>query len=111
MDRETLFRWAMANATIGNYDGHAKNVSFVYVAAETVRLAPAYDVVVTSVFSGLDQTLALSFGGTTHPNALTPRSLAVAAREFRMTPARAKEMAEDVVRQVLALRKRVWKHC
>lgn len=101
LDRETLFRWAMANATIGNYDGHAKNVSFVYVAAETVRLAPAYDVVVTSVFSGLDQTLALSFGGTTHPNALTPQSLAVAAREFRMTPARAKAMAEDVVRHVL----------
>lgn len=100
LDRETLFRWAMANAAIGNYDGHAKNVSFVYVSAETVRLAPAYDVVVTSVFSGLDQTLALSFGGTTHPNALTPRSLTVAAREFRMTPARAREMAGEVVRRV-----------
>jgi serine/threonine-protein kinase HipA len=100
LDRETLFRWAVANAAIGNYDGHAKNVSFVYVSAETVRLAPAYDVVVTSLFAGLDQTLALSFGGTTHPNALTPQGLTVAAREFRMTPARAKEMAGDVVRLV-----------
>jgi serine/threonine-protein kinase HipA len=90
----------VANAAIGNYDGHAKNVSFVYVSAETVRLAPAYDVVVTSLFDGLDRMLALSFGGTTHPNALTPRSLTVAAREFRMTPARAEEMAADVVRRV-----------
>ena len=32
---------------MGNYDGHAKNVSVVYVQAELVRLAPVYDVVVT----------------------------------------------------------------
>jgi serine/threonine-protein kinase HipA len=100
LDRETLFRWAVANAAIGNYDGHAKNLSFVYVSAETVRLAPAYDVVVTEVFPGLDQTFSLSFGGTTHPNALTPRSLNTAAREFRMTTPRAQEMASDVVRRV-----------
>jgi serine/threonine-protein kinase HipA len=100
LDRETLFRWAVANAAIGNYDGHAKNLAFLYVAAETVRLAPAYDVVVTAVFPGLDHTFSLSFGGTTHPHALTADSLNTAAREFRMTPARARGMAGDVVRRV-----------
>lgn len=96
-DRENLFRWAVANAAMGNYDAHAKNVSVVYVNAERVRLAPAYDVVVTAVFAGLDQTLALNFGGTNFPKGLTSGSLRTAAREFRMTPARATELASDVV--------------
>lgn len=100
LDRETLLRWAVANAALGNYDAHAKNLSFLYVSAETVRLAPAYDVVVTNVFGGLDQTFSLSFGGTTHPNALSPQSLGVAAREFRMTAPRVKDMASEVVRRV-----------
>ena len=99
-DRELLFRWAVANATIGNYDGHAKNVSVVYVDAERLRLAPAYDVVVTAQYEGLDQELALHFGGTTLPQALTPSSLRVAAREFGLGVSRAVELARDVVDRV-----------
>ena len=99
-DRELLFRWAVANAVMGNYDAHAKNVSVVYVSGERVRLAPAYDVVVTSVFEGLDREFALFFCGTTHPRALTPASLSVAAREFALPAARVAEIADDVVRLV-----------
>ena len=91
-DRELLFRWAVANAVMGNYDAHAKNVSVVYVSGERVRLAPAYDVVVTSVFEGLDREFALFFCGTTHPRALTPASLRVAAREFALPAARVQGM-------------------
>ncbi len=99
-DRETLFRWAVANAAMGNYDAHAKNVSVVYVSADRVRLAPAYDVVVTAVFPSLDHEMALHFGGTTNPRALTAGSLAVAAREFRLPRARVTELAADVVERV-----------
>ncbi|MBX9929060.1 MAG: HipA domain-containing protein [Gemmatimonadaceae bacterium] len=99
-DRESLFRWAVANAAMGNYDGHAKNVSFVYVAPDQVRLAPAYDVVVTAVNEHLDRTFALSFGGTTLPQALDQTSLAAAAREFRLSRDRATELAADVVTRV-----------
>lgn len=99
-DREQLLRWAVANAAMGNYDAHAKNVSVVYVDANIVRLAPAYDVVVTAVYEGLDREFALYFGGTTLPQALTPASLTTAAREFGVAPAMAREMAEDVVQRV-----------
>ncbi len=81
-DREQLLRWAVANAVMGNYDAHAKNLSVLYDAEGAVRLAPAYDVVVTTPFAGLDQTFALAFGGTRHPAALTPQRLRVVAREF-----------------------------
>lgn len=99
-DREALFRWAMANAAIGNYDAHAKNISVVYVTPDRVRLAPAYDVVVTAVYEHLDRDFALHFCGTTLPQALTPASLRVAAREFSLPAARVTELADDVVRLV-----------
>ncbi len=99
-DRENLYRWAVANAAMGNYDGHAKNLSVVYVAPDQVRLAPAYDVVVTAVYEHLDQSFALSFGGTTLPQALTNASLAAAAREFRLPRDRAAELASSVVTNV-----------
>jgi serine/threonine-protein kinase HipA len=99
-DREFLFRWAVANAAMGNYDAHAKNISVVYVTADRVRLAPAYDVVVTAVYEGLDREFALHFCGTTHPQALHPASLAVAAREFGLPAGRVRELADDVVRLV-----------
>ena len=99
-DREFLFRWAMANAAMGNYDAHGKNMSVVYVSADRVRLAPAYDVVVTAVYEALDRHFALHFCGTTLPQALTRASLRVAAREFSLPAGRVAELADDVVQLV-----------
>ena len=99
-DREFLFRWAVANAAMGNYDAHAKNISVVYVTPDRVRLAPAYDVVVTAVYEDLDRDFALHFCGTTLPQALTRASLRVAAREFSLPAARVTELANDVVQLV-----------
>lgn len=100
-DRQTLFRWAAANAAMGNYDGHAKNVSVVY-GPNGMRLAPAYDVVVTAVYGTLDKEFALHFGGTVHPQALQPASLLSAAREFSLSRELARELAADVVHRVRA---------
>lgn len=99
-DREALFRWAMANAAMGNYDAHAKNISVVYVSPDRVRLAPAYDVVVTAVYEHLDRDFALHFCGTTLPQALTPASLRIAAREFSLPAPRVTELADDVMQLV-----------
>ncbi len=99
-DRELLFRWAATNAAIGNYDAHAKNISVLYLTGERVRLAPAYDVLVTAIYEGLDRKFALHFCGTTHPQALTPASLRVAAREFGLPAERVRDLADDVVRLV-----------
>jgi serine/threonine-protein kinase HipA len=101
-DREQLLRWALANAVMGNYDAHAKNVSVTYDDAGRMHLAPAYDVVVTTVFPGLDREFALAFGGTTHPKALTPHHLRVAAREFDLAPSLVSAVARDVLTRVRA---------
>lgn len=95
-DVELLFRWAVANLALGNRDAHAKNVSVLHVQPMTVRLAPAYDVVCTLAYPTLDDELPLRFGGQLTVAALTPGSLVKAAREFRLAPARARDLTAAV---------------
>jgi serine/threonine-protein kinase HipA len=87
---------------MGNCDAHAKNVSVTHDDAGLLHLAPACDVVVTTLFPGLDRTLALAFGGTTQPAALTPHALKVAAREFDVAHAQVGAVAADVLARVRA---------
>jgi serine/threonine-protein kinase HipA len=101
-DGELLYRWAVANLALGNRDGHAKNVSVLHVQPMIVRLAPAYDVVCTLVYPTLDDELPLRFGGQLTVAALTPRSLAKAAREFRLAPARARDLMAAVCDGIVA---------
>lgn len=103
-DSEQLFRWAVANLAIGNRDAHAKNISLVYDIGGPRRLAPAYDVVCTVAYRRLDTVLPLSFGGGLHLEALNPGMIGKAGREFGLTPARAKELVEDVCRRLSAAR-------
>ena len=101
-DGELLFRWAVANLALGNRDAHAKNVSVLHVRPMTVRLAPAYDVVCTLVYPALDGELPLRFGGQLMVAALTPQSLTKAAREFRLAPARARDLTAAVCDGIMA---------
>lgn len=101
LDAEVLFRWAVANLAIGNRDAHAKNVSILYQDAETIGIAPAYDVVCTTVYP-IDAHLPLTFGGAKTMNALQPHCLKVAAREFRMTAPRAAQLTDAVTAAILA---------
>jgi serine/threonine-protein kinase HipA len=101
-DAELLLRWAVANIALGNRDAHAKNISFLHTPAG-LRLAPAYDVTCTLVYPDLNaEELPLRFGGETHVKALSSHALRVAAREFGVTPARAKMVAEDTCERTMA---------
>lgn len=51
--RLALYRWVVFNTLIGNDDAHLKNLSFYVEGSEreaTVRLAPHYDLLCTSVY-------------------------------------------------------------
>lgn len=50
-DLRRLLRMALFNYLVGNCDAHAKNFSLVYSAHGGTRLAPAYDVLSTTVYS------------------------------------------------------------
>jgi len=60
-DLQILIRWQILNLLLGNSDGHAKNISWLYRYGQR-RLAPAYDLVCTRVYPGLSPNLGMSIG-------------------------------------------------
>ncbi|HPX48743.1 MAG TPA: type II toxin-antitoxin system HipA family toxin, partial [Treponemataceae bacterium] len=68
LDIRVLLQTAVFNFLIGNCDAHGKNFSFLYqrTGADTKRtigLAPLYDLVSTTAYSGLSTKLSMSIGG------------------------------------------------
>lgn len=79
-DLESLLRWQIFDVLAGNSDGHAKNLSLLYGADRSTRLAPFYDLVPTRAVQNLDHELALKVGGMGNPGNVGPnhwKSLAV----------------------------------
>jgi serine/threonine-protein kinase HipA len=63
----TLLRWAIFQILVGNFDAHAKNLSF-HCDAFGMSLAPAYDIVCTLVYGeAFDQTLSMGIGDAFDP--------------------------------------------
>jgi hypothetical protein len=80
-DRLILVRWTIFQALIGNADAHAKNLSFFF-DTDGLRLAPAYDLISSLVYEGVDHTLAMAIGDEFDPRVLAPYDWAsFAARE------------------------------
>lgn len=63
-----LIQWELFNMLVGNSDGHAKNLSLLYERQN--RVAPAYDLVCTTMF-GFPETLSQSIGGEYRPPYIT----------------------------------------
>lgn len=62
----------VASYLVGNADGHAKNVSLLYIG-RSVDLAPAYDVVSTAVYPQHATKLAMRIGGEYRPERVDRR--------------------------------------
>lgn len=94
-DLERLFNLIVINCAVRNGDAHLKNFGIVYDDVEgEARLAPAYDLVTTSVYLPKD-SMALTLNGTTNwPSARELQRLG----ETRLgrTPARVREILERV---------------
>lgn len=63
-DQVELWKRVILNILIGNTDGHIKNSSLLYGEdLNSIRLAPAYDIVSTSVYDVSSKQMAMSIGG------------------------------------------------
>lgn len=83
-----LLGQVVLNVIVGNSDFHAKNVSFLHRSADVVELAPAYDVMNTTTYTGdatragVTTTLALRIGGATDLHAVTMNDVATEASRW-----------------------------
>ena len=79
-DSLKLWDICVFNYLIGNTDNHIKNLSLLYsVDLRSVRLAPAYDIVSTMIYSSSTEDMALSINGICNINEITRDSFEKAA--------------------------------
>ena len=81
LDAPVLIEWQIFNFLAGNSDGHAKNLSLLYSAGNSLRLAPFYDLVCTRAIKHVAANLALSIGGQHNPSDISKQHWSDFARE------------------------------
>lgn len=81
-DQLKLWDLTIFNFLIGNTDNHLKNLSLLYdPTLSSVRLAPAYDVISTTVYSGSTRDLSMRIGDAVTIDDVSEDSFRMAARE------------------------------
>lgn len=85
MDLQRLIGWLFFNLLIGNHDSHAKNLSILQTD-EGPRLAPFYDLMSTTLYSGLSRRFAFRIAGEDRPGRIERPHLESLARSMRFQP-------------------------
>ena len=84
-DFQFLLKWVFFNFLIGNMDGHAKNLSFLYQNRQ-IRLAPFYDLLCTDIYDGLSKKLAMKIGRENRPDWVMERHWEGLASDIKIAP-------------------------
>lgn len=80
-DITQLARIAVFDYLVGNCDNHLKNLSILY-EGETLRLAPAYDMVCTTFFERFSREMGKRLGSTRLIDDVCPDDFLILAREL-----------------------------
>lgn len=72
---------------VGNTDNHIKNLSLIYSDdLRQIRLAPAYDIISTSIYPGSNREMAIGIGGERNLDLIKREHFADAASESGLNP-------------------------
>ncbi|WP_249978270.1 type II toxin-antitoxin system HipA family toxin [Vreelandella olivaria] len=85
-DLQRFVRWFFYNLFIGNNDSHAKNLSILHTP-EGVRLSPFYDLMCTTIYSGLSKRFAFQVDSVDHPGDIGRLHLESLAKALSFKPA------------------------
>ena len=90
-DREMLARLVLFNYLIGNCDAHAKNYSAMLGRTGAVMLAPAYDLLSTTVYAAgfgadLSRGMGMKIGGHSNIDRVTPDDFGAMASSLGIRP-------------------------
>ncbi|HSP32435.1 MAG TPA: type II toxin-antitoxin system HipA family toxin [Halomonas sp.] len=84
-DLQRLIGWLFFNLLIGNNDSHAKNLAILFTD-QGPRLAPFYDLMSTTLYSGLSRRFALRIASEDRPGSINRSHLETLARSLRFQP-------------------------
>jgi serine/threonine-protein kinase HipA len=92
---DRLLRAVTLNVVVGNGDAHAKNFSLLHEEDGRLRLAPAYDVMSTTVYG--DQRLAMYVDSLQRTERVTVHRLVAEGSSWGMSRRRATEVISDLL--------------
>lgn len=78
VDCENIVKWIFFNLYTGNNDSHAKNLSMLQEGGG-YRLAPFYDLMCTTIYSGFSSNFAFKIGNTFKPGEINKKQLSIFA--------------------------------
>jgi serine/threonine-protein kinase HipA len=84
-DALELWRLCIFNYFVGNTDNHIKNISLLYSEdMKSIRLAPAYDIVSTLVYSSGTEEMSIAINGKTNINSIGKNDFLAEAKRLGM---------------------------
>lgn len=101
LDRLELLRRVIFNYLIGNADAHGKNFALLH-EAEGPRLAPAYDLLCTTVYHEHSERMAMSIGGKDRFSQVLPSHWERFARDAGLAAPRARRELPAMAERVAA---------
>lgn len=95
-DTKRFIQWLFFNLYVGNNDSHAKNLSIYFLPQQGARLTPFYDLLSTSIYTGLSRRFAFSIGGESTPSGIEKEHIVTMARQLGFKPQYVLKMAEEI---------------
>ncbi len=96
-DIQELWKRIIFNYIVGNNDGHIKNYSLLYSDdLKSIRLAPAYDIISTTVYEQGSKNLSMAFGSESRIDKVSMDDILQAAQEAGIGKVFAKNMFETM---------------
>jgi serine/threonine-protein kinase HipA len=99
-DQLQLWDNLIFNYLIGNTDAHLKNYSLLYGSnMRTIRLAPSYDIISTTVYEQSTKEMALYIGDALSIDDISRDSFRIAAREIGLGDRMAMNHFDDMCKR------------
>lgn len=101
-DRQELWKICILNYLIGNTDNHIKNVSLLYNRdLSSVRLAPVYDVICSTLYKNTSEEMALSINGKYRIKDIGREDFRLEARHVGLNPAVAINVFDELSDKII----------
>lgn len=92
-DIQELWKRIIFNYLVGNNDGHIKNYSLLHSSdLQSIRLAPAYDIISTTIYEQSLKNLSIALGNVSQIDKVTMEDILQAAVDAGIGKTMAKEM-------------------
>lgn len=94
-EQSELLRHMVVNYTLGNWDAHAKNTSFLFADNAVVSMAPLYDVVPIAEVEPRTTVMSLRINGKLDPSAITRADIVAEATSWGIVSDQAEEIIDS----------------